>query len=60
MTPPTYRYRVTVFDEPRGEWRETFQHAKDDAILAGLASYDESRREYYLAVPVAIERDANP
>ena len=54
MTAPT-RYRVTVFDEPRGEWRDTFDEAKDDAITAGLASYDRSRREYFLAVPVAIQ-----
>lgn len=55
-----YRYRVTVFDEPRGEWRDTYQHAKDDAIGAGLASYDESEGEYYLAVPVSIEREKLP
>jgi hypothetical protein len=54
------RYRVTVFDEPRGEWRDTFDDAKDDAIAAGLASYDESQREYYLAVPVAIETGRFP
>ncbi len=58
MTPTRYRYRVTVFDEPRGEWRDTAQHAKDDAIAAGLASWDESERAYYLAVPVSIEREA--
>jgi hypothetical protein len=52
------RYRLTVFDEPRGEWRDTFNQAKRDAIRAGLASYDESRREYFLAVPVAIERSS--
>jgi hypothetical protein len=51
----THRYRVTVFDEARGEWRDTFDEAKDDAIAAGLASYDQSRREYFLAVPVAIQ-----
>lgn len=54
------RYRVVVFDEPRGEWRDTFDEAKDDAIAAGLASYDRSRREYYLAVPVAIETERMP
>lgn len=54
------RYRVTVFDEPRGPWRDTFDHAKDDAIAAGLASYDESEGEYYLAVPVSIEREKLP
>jgi hypothetical protein len=54
------RYRVTVFDEPRGEWRDTFEQAKDDAIAAGLASYDQSRREYFLAVPVAIQTERIP
>ena len=57
---PAARYRVTVFDQPRGEWRETFDQAKDDAIVAGLASYDESRREYFLAVPVAIQTERIP
>lgn len=54
MTP--YRYRVTVFGDPRGEWRDTYEQAKDDAIGAGLASYDESRGEYFIAVPVSIEK----
>ena len=53
-------YRVVVFDEPRGQWRDTFEHAKDDAIAAGLASYDESRREYFIAVPVAIQTRRDP
>ena len=57
---PAARYRVTVFDQPRGEWRDTFDQAKDDAIVAGLASYDESRREYFLAVPVAIQTERIP
>jgi hypothetical protein len=49
-----------VFDDPRGEWRDNYQHALDDAIGAGLASYDESRREHYLAVPVSIEKQKLP
>ncbi|MCP3735646.1 hypothetical protein M9979_12255 [Sphingomonas sp. RP10(2022)] len=57
---PRTRYRVIVFENPRGPWRDTFDEAKDDAIVAGLASYDESRREYYLAVPVAIETERLP
>ena len=57
---PSTRYRVTVFGEPRSEWRETFDEAKDDAIAAGLASYDRSRREYFIAVPVAIEVQQQP
>lgn len=54
------RYRVTVFDKPRGPWRDTFDHAKNDANAAGLASYDESRREYFIAVPVAIQTRREP
>ena len=54
------RYRVTVFDDPRGPWRDSFDEAKDDAIAGGLASYDQSRREYFLAVPVAIETERIP
>ena len=57
---PAARYRVIVFDQPQGEWRDTFDQAKDDAIAAGLASYDESAREYYLAVPVAIQTERLP
>jgi hypothetical protein len=51
-----YRYRVRVFNDPRGPWRETPGAAKDDAIRLGLAAYDESRREWYLPVPASIER----
>lgn len=51
-----YRYRVTVFNDPRGEWRDTYEQAKDDAIAAGLVSYDESLGEYFIAVPVSIEK----
>lgn len=53
----TFRFRVTVFEQPRGEWRDSYRHAMDDAINGGLASYDESRGEHYLSVPVAIQRE---
>lgn len=53
-------FRVTVFGKPRGEWRPTFERAKRDAIKLELASWDESKREWYLAVPVAIERRGEP
>lgn len=55
-----YRYRIRVFDEPRGEWRDTAKHAKDDAIRLGLAAYDEESREWYLPVPASIEREELP
>ncbi|WP_341207260.1 hypothetical protein [uncultured Sphingomonas sp.] len=47
---------MTVFGQPRGEWRPLPQLAFDDAIALGLASYDDERREHYLAVPVEIEK----
>lgn len=56
----TIRYRVTVFDQPRGPWRDSHEQAKDDAIAAGLASYDKSQRQYFLAVPVAIQTRRDP
>jgi hypothetical protein len=47
-------YRLHVFGEFRGPWRDSFAEAKWDAIGDGLASYDEERGEYYLAVPVGV------
>lgn len=47
-------FRIHVFGDFRGPWRESFAEAKWDAIDAGLASYDEERGEYYLAVPVGV------
>lgn len=52
---PVPRYRVTVFGQPRGPWRESYADAMGDAIDMELASYDRSRREHFLAVPVSIE-----
>ena len=51
---------MIVFDKPRGEWRRSAQEALDDAITLGLASYDDERREHYLAVPVALEKRQVP
>jgi hypothetical protein len=48
-------FRVTVFGEPRGPWLCSHEEAKWDAIKKGLASYDASLGEYYLAVPVEVE-----
>lgn len=50
------QWRVTVFGDPRADWRDSVQHAMDDAIRLGLASYDEERGEHYLAVPVDLEK----
>jgi hypothetical protein len=54
------QYRVAVFGRPRAPWRATTQEAKLDAIKLGLASWDDSRREHFLAVPVDIERRIAP
>lgn len=50
------QFRVTVFGTPRGPWRNSRAEATRDAIAGDLASWDASRREHYLAVPVAIAR----
>jgi hypothetical protein len=52
------RYRLTVFGEPRGPWRETKEEVLKDAVRKKLASWDAAAREHYLAVPVDIERKA--
>lgn len=50
-------HRLTVCDEPRGPWRATRGEVIADAIEQGLASWDDDRREWYLAVPVGHETD---
>jgi len=57
---PKNEHRVTVFDEPRGPWRDSFAEAKWDAIQQHLASWDGEAREHFLAVPVAIEKRPRP
>lgn len=49
-------YRLTVLHRPRGPWRATYARAMADAVAKDLASWDATKREHYLAVPVAIER----
>ncbi len=51
------RFRIVVFGEPRTPWRESRQEAIDDAIAAKLATWDGSKREWFLAVPVAIQSE---
>jgi len=53
-------FRVTVFGEPRAPWRSSRDQALRDAINLDLASWDGSRREWFLAVPVSIERRGSP
>lgn len=45
-------YRIEVFGRPRSPWRQTPSDALVDAIRLSLASYDESERKHFLAVPV--------
>lgn len=49
------RYRVAVFGRPRGPWRGSIEEAKADAIALELASWDASKREWFLAVPVEVQ-----
>lgn len=51
-----YRFRITVFGEPRAPWRDSWAEAMEDAIRLELASWDASKREHFLAVPVGMER----
>ncbi len=45
-------YRIEVFGQARAPWRETPAEAFADAIALGLASWDDERREHFIAVPV--------
>lgn len=49
-------FRVIVFDEPRAPWRASRSEAMQDAIALELASWDRSKREWFLPVPADIER----
>jgi hypothetical protein len=60
---PTLQFRCVVFGDPRGPWRESRAEAERDAIDQGIASWDDERGEWFLAVPVDVEnrsRDAVP
>ncbi len=48
------RYRIAVFGRPRSPWRSSIDEAMADAIKLKLASWDESEREWFLAVPVEL------
>lgn len=56
---PVYEYRIVCEAGERitrsTPWRATRQEAERDARAEGLASYDEERREWYLAVPVRLD-----
>jgi len=57
---PKSQHRVTVCDEARGPWRDSFAEAKWDAIRHHLASWDDEAHEHFPAVPVAIEKRPRP
>lgn len=50
------QFRIVVFGEGRAPWRTSREDAMSDAKALGLAAYDRSLREWFLAVPVAMER----
>jgi hypothetical protein len=51
----TERFRITVFGRPRSPWRDSDEEAMADAVALELASWDASRREWFLAVPVSLQ-----
>lgn len=55
------RYRVKLMGEPQSEWRDSEAEAVRDGEGLGLASWDGERREWFVAIPAEIERQAfNP
>lgn len=50
------KYRISVFGRPRTGWRDTFDEALQDAVTSELASWDGERQEWFLAVPVTVDR----
>ena len=54
------KVRVVVFGRPRAPWRSSHEEAMADAIALELASWDASRREWFLAVPVGIQTKRVP
>ena len=53
---PEVKFQLFSFGQPRGPVRHSYDDAMTDAIRAGLASWDQERREHYLSVPVEIRR----
>lgn len=49
-------FRITTLGEPRAPWRVSRAEAMQDAVALGLASWDRSKREWFLPVPADIER----
>ena len=50
------QFRIATLGEPRAPWRDSYAEAMADAKALELASYDRSRREWFLAVPVEMQR----
>lgn len=47
--------RLPKLFRPRGPWRETRVEAVQDAVAAGLASFDRREQDYILPVPAVID-----
>lgn len=54
------QFRVIAFGKPRAPWRLSREAAIDDAVALGLASWDQSKREWFVPVPADIERRRLP
>lgn len=50
------QFRVEVFGEGRGPWRNSHDAAMEDAKALELASWDGESEEWFLPVPAGIER----
>lgn len=53
-------FRIAFNNHGRAPWRDRYAEAMDDAINLELASWDASRREWFLSAPVEIQRRGHP
>ena len=53
--PMAQQFRIATFGEPRSEWRDSREAALNDAIRLNLATWDRSKRQWFLAVPVELQ-----
>lgn len=47
--------RIVLFDRPRAPWRNSYEEALADAVALELAFWDQSKREWFLAVLAAVQ-----
>lgn len=50
------QFRIATLGKPRAPWRDSQEAAMNDAIRLNLASWDQSKRQHFLAVPVEMQR----